>query len=316
MDVREQLNRQDGVIARRQAIALGFTDSDIERLLRRREWARIASGVYVNHTGPLAETQREWSAVIAHRSAALAGRTALRRAGIATGSDHGGRELPKVEIVVPFGETPAPLPGTAVTRRRDFDAIVHPTRRPPTVRIEEAALDVAQFATEHQAVAILSDACRSRLTTADRLRTTARGRARLRQRRFLMATLDDAAEGSHSYLEWRYLRYVERVHALPRGARQLRASASERVGYRDVTYRRCGVVVELDGRLGHDLAVDRWADLDRDLASIGAGLNTIRLGYGQVLAPCRCAALIAGILRTRGWQDSPKACGPDCNLAG
>jgi len=59
------LRDQDGVIARRQLLALGFAPHDIARLLRRRELARAFDGVYVNHTGPLTPRQRTWVAVLA-----------------------------------------------------------------------------------------------------------------------------------------------------------------------------------------------------------------------------------------------------------
>ena len=67
------LFKQDGVIARWQALAAGATDSDIERRLRRREWARVSPGVYVDHTGPLTWRQRAWAAVLAVWPAALDG---------------------------------------------------------------------------------------------------------------------------------------------------------------------------------------------------------------------------------------------------
>ncbi|MGZ8738498.1 MAG: type IV toxin-antitoxin system AbiEi family antitoxin domain-containing protein, partial [Nocardioides sp.] len=49
---REVMLRQDGVVSRLQARDGGLTDADIRRLLRRREWARVHPGVFVNHTGP------------------------------------------------------------------------------------------------------------------------------------------------------------------------------------------------------------------------------------------------------------------------
>lgn len=52
------LEAQDGVISRRQLLALGATKSDIDRMVRRRELARVHTGVYVHHTGPLTWRQR------------------------------------------------------------------------------------------------------------------------------------------------------------------------------------------------------------------------------------------------------------------
>src|SRR4051812_23763033 len=72
-EVARTLARQDGVISRRQVISAGGTDNDIQRLVRRREWARVFQGVYVAHTGPLSEVQRAWAAVLYAWPAALAG---------------------------------------------------------------------------------------------------------------------------------------------------------------------------------------------------------------------------------------------------
>src|SRR6476620_2678399 len=57
-EIRELLQLQSGVIARHQALAVGMAEHDIRRKLRRREWATVHPGVYVNHTGPLPFLQR------------------------------------------------------------------------------------------------------------------------------------------------------------------------------------------------------------------------------------------------------------------
>ena len=48
--VADLLDLQTGVVTRRQALAAGLAAHDIRRLLRRREWAVPATGVYVTHT--------------------------------------------------------------------------------------------------------------------------------------------------------------------------------------------------------------------------------------------------------------------------
>jgi hypothetical protein len=52
-DIRAMLDRQDGVISRRQAVAAGMRPHELRRLVRRREWARVHDGVFVDHTGRL-----------------------------------------------------------------------------------------------------------------------------------------------------------------------------------------------------------------------------------------------------------------------
>lgn len=76
--IAELLDRQDGAIARRQALAAGLEATAVKRLVRRREWVAVHPGVYVAHTGPLTWRQRAWSAVLACWPAVLDGRSALR----------------------------------------------------------------------------------------------------------------------------------------------------------------------------------------------------------------------------------------------
>ena len=61
------VDHQAGVLSRTQAFAHGATDNDIARMLRRREWAQVHPGVYVDHTGPLTRGQREWAAICTTR---------------------------------------------------------------------------------------------------------------------------------------------------------------------------------------------------------------------------------------------------------
>jgi hypothetical protein len=72
-----------------------------------------------------------------------------------------------------------------------------------------------------------------------------------------------------------------------------------------------GVVVELDGRLGHEATTDRWNDLERDLDAVVQGDLTVRAGWGLVLDPCRLAAALVRILLARGWTGRPRGAGRD-----
>ena len=94
----------------------------------------------------------------------------------------------------------------------------------------------------------------------------------------------------------------------------MRDPTGGRVVVRDVTYDAHGLVVELDGRFGHDDATDRWRDLDRDLAAAARALVTVRLGWAQVLSPCRVVEAVADILRARGWSGEAHPCGPGCSV--
>ena len=190
---------------------------------------------------------------------------------------------------------------------------MHPTLRPSRVRIEPAALSVAsQSPRQDAAVAVLAEVCQRGRTTPDRLLTALEAKPRLSHRRLLRSVLDDVASGSYSALERRYLAHVERPHGLPTGARQRRVRPGRTVHYRDVEYVGLATVVELDGRLGHEGPRDRWLDLDRDLSSLLMGDLTVRLGWGQVLQPCRLAAAVGRLLRLRGWSGGVRECCAGC----
>ena len=307
------LARQGGVISRRQVVGLEGTDNDIERMRRRRLWSPVHPGVYVDHTGPLTWQQRAWAAVLYYFPAALAGSSALRAHGVRTGA---GTADGPIVVTVDRSRRVRPISGVRVLRIRGYTEAVLDNRCPPRLRLEHALLDeAAEARDDDEALAILADACQARLTTPQRLVDTLAGRTRLRRRRWLGDVLTDVADGAYSVLERRYLRDVERAHRLPTGRRQCLVRHHEATSYRDVEYSDSGVVVELDGRLAHERTQDRWSDLDRDVDAAAGGAITVRLGWRQVLQPCRTAARLARILRARGWAGQPSPCSATCLLA-
>jgi hypothetical protein len=178
--------------------------------------------------------------------------------------------------------------------------------------VEEALVDLAASATsDWRAVERLAGSVQARRTTATRISDALAARERVARRRFLAGVLADIADGTCSVLEHGYLVRVERAHGLPRGQRQVRDSPRGPV-FRDVEYRRYGLLVELDGRLFHDNAAARDRDLDRDLDAAVAGRHTVRLGWGQVYdRGCLTAVRIGALLQARGWAGRPRTC-PAC----
>jgi hypothetical protein len=308
VDVPVFLALQDGVISRAQVLAAGGDDRLIVRRLRRREWARVHPGVYVNHTGPLTWNQRAWAAVLLTAPAALGGRSALRAHGVRGHESH-----EDVRVVVAHHRRLARHPGIRIDRTRDFDRAVQPHLCPPRMRLEHALIRVASEArTDDQAVGVLSDGCQSRRTTVARLGEELLVSPKLPRRRLLLEILQDVGDGAMSALERRYLRDVERAHGLAAGQRQRREHTSRGSVQRDVEYADEAMLLELDGRLGHDPAEGRWRDLDRDLEAATTGRLTLRVGWGQVLQPCRLASTLALVLAARGWTGTPRPRRPGC----
>ena len=308
---------QEHVVSRAQVLARGGNDNDIARMLRRREWSQVHPGVYVDHTGPLTRGQREWAAVLYCAPAALTGRSALRRYGVRTGRDLEPTQADGVvHLAIDRERRVGNRDGIVLRRTQRFNADVLENYSPPRMRLEHAVLDVAADSPDPSgAVAVICDAVRSRRTTADRLLGALESRSRVRHRSLLREILADAASGAHSVLEREYLTRVERPHGLPTAHRQRRVRLGRAPAYRDVEYLPYATIVELDGRLGHELTLDRWDDLERDIHALSAGSLTLRPGWAHVLEPCRLASGVARILIIQGWGGPARACSPTCPVA-
>ena len=317
------LSEQEGVIARRQALRLGLTDPDLARLVRRKDLVRVHPGVYVDHTGRLSWSQRAWAALLFSWPAALCSDSALVAHGVRSATRELEREVrrdqsgvPLMHVAVDARRHVTEPPGVRVHRVTDLASRVQSNVRPFRLRLEHALLQVASAVRDDAvAIATLADACQERRTTPGRLLDALAAHPNLPRRRFLREVLEDVATGAYSVLEHRYLTRVERPHGLPTARRQRRVRAGRTAAYRDVEYLELGAVVELDGRLGHELAGDRWADLSRDVGALLAGDSTMRLGWGHVLEPCRTALVVGRFLRVRGWAGDPAPCGPECAVA-
>jgi hypothetical protein len=262
-------------------------------------------------TAPLPWLSLVWAGVLASVPSAVTAATALRLYGLPTfGNDE------RIVVAVDHSRRVLPLRGVVLRRRRNLALVVHPARRPPSVRVEEAVLQAAASAKRPtDGIAVIADACQHRLTTPERLRDALALAPRLKGRATWQSVLDDVASGAHSMLEIGYLRRVERAHGLPELTRQVVSHVDGEVIRRDGLYDLFGVAVEVDGRLGHEWARDRRADLRRDAAAIGDGLVTLRFGYADVIDACATAGLIVAALAARGWTGLAKPCGPKCPLA-
>ncbi len=296
------LERQSGVVARRQALAVGLTAENVERLLRRKELAAIHPGVYVDHTGAPTWDQRAWGAVLWGWPAVLSHSSALAVVE-GPGSPH---RSSVIEIAVLKDRRLLDRPGVVVRRSAHVAARTQ-LGAPPRVRYAEAVLDVvARLDRVDDVVAELARVVQVRCTSADRLLSAVRSRRRVRHRDVLVDVLGDVAAGATSALERRYVCDVERPHGLPQAFRQLRHHTRDGVVYRDVLYRVGGrlLVLELDGRGFHQSPRQRDRDIERDLlARVEHGAETTRLGWGQCAGrPCRTAGMVGVLLRRLGWS--------------
>lgn len=299
---------QRGMITRKQAFEAGLTRSAISARVASGHWQRIHPGIFATFSGPPHRAAHLWAALLrAGPGATLSHLTAAELNGLTRRA-----ELP-IHVTVPIGRRVESAPGIVIHRSARILEARHPCQAPQRTRVEETVLDLAQAARNFDdALGWACVACGGRLTTAQRIRAAMSQRARLRFREPLELALDDIAAGTHTVLEHRYLRDVERPHGLPRAERQVRTVRGSKVEYRDALYREYLVAVETDGRLAHP-AEARWSDVRRDNAAATDGIITLRYSWSDVTRrPCSVAAEVGSVLAQRGWPGPIRSCGPNC----
>ena len=309
-DSRDLVDLQHGVLSRVQALESGMSPATVSWRLRGGHWQRLHRGVYATFTGQPDGEATLWAAlrragpdaVLSHWTAAELSKLSSTRSSV-------------IHVTVPRQQHVRPIPGVLIHRSSRVAAARHPALLPPRTRIEETTLDLAGCSKDlDDALAWLARACGGRLTTSDRLRKALNARPRIRWRTALMAALDDIAEGAHSSLELRYVRWVERPHHLPRPQRQVRTVRGRRTEYKDALYTDFGVGVETDGAIAHPPEA-HWRDQHRDNASTVDGIITLRYNWADVAQrPCHVAAEVAALLQQRGWRGHPCPCGPSCPI--
>lgn len=303
------LSLQASVITRRQALSVGLTGRQVDRLLASGRWQAAHRGVHVAFSGPVPQATRTWAGVLAAGAGAAAAlQTAAHLQGLI--DDPG----PLVRVSVPAERRVEGGSGLRVRRDRNLDRKVHPAALPPRTRLEETVLDLVDDAVTIDAVSgWITRACQRRLTTPDRLAAALAVRTRFTWRREVEAMVADVAEGAESPLELQYLRRVERAHGLPRGLRQARRWGRRTI-WVDVDLPEFGTRVELGGRTGH-VEEGAFRDRRRDNGATVEGRATLRYGYVEVFGtPCEVAAEVGLVVGARGWSGVPRPCGPQCRL--
>lgn len=302
--LRRLADAQEGYLTAGQAASLGLGSKAAGRLVRQGQWDRPARGLYDLRPGQDSLDRRVWSAVLqAGDHSAVGGAAALYLLGMDTTTG-------PVEVWVPDDRRPRPV--TAAVIRRDGGGRLGRARGlPARICAEDALIDVCGPLRVDEAVARLTDALRLRLTTTDRLAARLQDRARVPGRQLLVAVIEDL-DGVESSLEWAYRRDVERAHRLPQARRQVSVSRGSRS---DGFYEVYGVIVELDGRRGHEDAGSSFRDLRRDNGHSARGMLTLRYGSADVRGrPCEVARQVWEALAGRGYPEPFHPC-PRCRTA-
>jgi len=267
---------QLGVLTRAQCLGLGMTPDAIRWMLRSGRWRRVHHGVYATHVGVLDWRARVSAALLyCGDGAAASHRTAARLGGLLDQDPDG------IDVLIPAGRRVSPPGGVQVATCADVVSRTAPSGWPSRTTVEDTVLDLADRGDADSAIAWLSKACQRRRTTTARLAQALEGRTRHRWRQLLTDALGDVADGVESALEYRYVRRVERPHGLPLARRQQVVVSGGARRRTDNDYEPFGLVVELDGRLGHE-GEGVFRDRRRDNVTTISGRVSLRFGWADV----------------------------------
>jgi hypothetical protein len=302
------LELQSGVASTAQLRARGITRGRTRAQAAAGRWQLPYPRVVFVHGRVVPYVARVWGAVLwAGQGAAASHQTAGYLMGLVA------TEPADVHISIPEIRRLAPPAG--VILHRASSPAIDTLQALPQTTVERTTLDLASSSlTVDGVVTALSDAIQMRLTTATRLLAALDQLPKMRWRNTVRRLLGPELDGVRSPLEWRYATDVERAHGLPRGIRQQRSTRSDgATTVRDVAYEEYGLVVELDGRLGHS-GVCALRDMARDNRKTEAGEMTLRYGWVDVTTrPCLAARQVGHVLGLRGWQGSVRSCGSGCS---
>jgi hypothetical protein len=277
----------------------------------------VHPGVYATFSGELSRDARLWAALLhagprawlSHETAAEIQKMTDRRDTI-------------IHVTVPGDRRVVSVPGVQVHFSR-FLAACDRYRQAPglgmlaTTWPEDTLLDLVDQCAEFDDVCgWITRAVSKRVIIEFRLRTFMAERKRLRWREDVAILLDEAVNGTHSPLEYRWDHDVERAHGLPRSVAQRQYTKPDGgKGFRDRLFADYKVIVELDGDLTHSEET-RWQDRERDNDAAADDLETLRFGWKHVRPPqnCATAALTAAVLRHQGWGGVTARCGNKCGI--
>lgn len=305
----ELARRQAGVLSSQQVIDAGLSRNAVTSKVRLGRWKRIYPGVYATFTGPLTRDARLWAIILyAGPGARLSHETAAE---LLRFSDE---RCPLIHVTIPGSRKVRSPEGAVIHRSSYMSRPWQPFGLPPHTFIEETIVDLVQAAANlDDVIALVTSAFGRKLTSEPHLRRAVAERKKLRWRCELDEIIAMAAGGTHSILEYRHDRDVQRAHGLPEPVKQARFRKTDGTnGYRDRYYPQYGgLVIELDGKRFHP-EERRGRDQERDNQAAVSG-STLRYGWTDVTRKaCETARQEADALCHRGWTGRVKACSPGC----
>ncbi|QGN57754.1 type IV toxin-antitoxin system AbiEi family antitoxin domain-containing protein [Nostocoides sp. HKS02] len=306
--LRRLADHQSGMLTRAQCLEAGVPLAMLRWRVDSGRWVRVHEGVFLTVPG-----RDDWrTAATAALLRALSGSPAADAAlcGDSAAYLWGLRPHPPrtIELVVPQRRSVARPSGATVRRSMRWDDLVHDRAFPWRTTAAATVLDVATRGSRLDALSLVARAVQRELTTVSELWAELVARGGHRHSALLRTALAEIDEGGESGAELLFVRDVERAHGLPRSLRQ-EASDLGRRRYHDFDYAEYGLLVEVDGRLGHEQWRDRVRDGQRDRQQLTRARVTTRVFWPDVaVTPCDTAGELGSILGSRGWPGRPRPC--------
>lgn len=308
---------QYDLVTRAQCRNAGMSDRVMSGRVSSGRWVRVLEGVFLTKPGRSDWHMKAAAALLwaqsdsAAADAALCGRSAGFLWGLVPTAPNA------IELVVPNQRVVVAPSEIHIRRSMRWGNLVHETALPWRTTVPATVLELASKGSDMDALAAVANAVQKELVTPTELRQEIVARGGHKFSRVLRPALAELDEGGQSGAEILYVRDVERAHGLPRATRQSHSDVGRR-RYHDNEYEEYGLIVEVDGRLGHERWSDRVRDGKRDRQLLGAARVTTRVFWVDVaVLPCETAGEIGAILRSRGWSGAPRRCRrATCSIVG
>lgn len=272
--------RQHGVVARRQAVALGATRWAIRRRLQRSAWYELHPGAYAIAGSPDTYDRRVVAAVLSCPAGSVAShRTAAALQGIP------GFTRSIVEVTSPDGPRPAMRLGKAATRH--FTNLLPDHHRKalrgiPTTTVARTLFDLCAVVHPGKAERAIDNCLSRKWVTLPALwrvldDLAVQGRNGTCAFREILMPRSDGYIAPASELERRFLELVRRF-GLPMPDREVDLGDSDQwIGRVEFVFRPQRVLVEIDSYIHHSAFLDRLNDAARDTKFGRAGFDVVRI---------------------------------------
>jgi len=306
--LRRLAGQQYDLLTRWQCLEAGLSEGTLRWRIDSGRWVRRLPGVFLTKPGRADWGVSAMSALLWAQGPEIAASAAFRgrSAAYLWGLERNPPEV--VELVVSYARTIAPPEGVRIRRSMRWDGLVDDLAYPWRTTVAATVIELAGLGSALDALSQVARAVQHELVNTAQLRQEIAARGGHRHSKLLLAALSDVDGGGQSGAELLYIRDVEGAHGLPRAARQAPSDVGRR-RHHDNEYEAYHLIVEVDGRLGHELWSDRVRDGRRDRQLLSEKRVTTRVFFADVaVTPCQTAMDIGAILTSRGWQGTLRRC--------